>query len=163
MPNWNILVIVNREVKLVIMKRNILTKSAFILLILSFFSLGGCSPGKNVAVDKPLPSESEITDNKLTITLKENPSTGYSWKYKMDKDGILELQRDEYIDSKSTGVVGAAGKHVWVFKGKTKGVVVITFKYYRPWEGEKAAIETKTFTVDVSENGKINSVEQKEL
>lgn len=106
-----------------------------------------------------VPAECQTDADKLIITLQENPTTGYSWNVKMDKDGILKLESDEYKSNDTSGnIAGAGGEHVWVFKGLSKGDVVITFSYYRPWEDVNTAVETKTFTVNVGKDGKIERV-----
>lgn len=127
------------------------------LLLISIFSLlvfSGCTAKKMV-----LPSGSEVEGDKLTITLEENPTTGYVWTLKIGTDNIVKLESDEYIPVEtSANVVGSGGNHVWNFKGVSKGETILTFKYYRPWEKEDTAIETRIFTVIVSEKGEITSV-----
>jgi predicted secreted protein len=76
----------------------------------------------------------------------------------MNVEGILKLESDKFVSNDSTGtIVGGGGVHEWTFKGLTKGTVILTFKYFRPWENESTAIETKVFTVEVGDAGKIIS------
>ena len=105
------------------------------------------------------PAGAEVKEDLLTVTLEENPTTGYMWHNTIDKEGILELQNDDYTPTvTSDKVVGSGGSHSWVFKGIAEGEAVLTFKYYRPWEKEDTATETRTFTVTVAKDGKITSV-----
>lgn len=140
------------------MKSYLSIKMLFILIIISIFSMGGCSQEKQSKITNSSHGEYQVYDNKLIITLRENPATGYTWRYIMDKNGILELWRDEYKSSDNSGTVGSGGEHIWVFKGISKGDVVITFNYYRPWEDVSKVVETRRFTICVGENGSIKSV-----
>jgi inhibitor of cysteine peptidase len=101
---------------------------------------------------------SQINNDTLIIALDENPTTGYGWNVRMNVEGILKLESDKFVSNDSTGtIVGGGGVHEWTFKGLTKGTVILTFKYFRPWENESTAIETKVFTVEVGDAGKIIS------
>jgi len=136
------------------MKISLLGKSLLLISVISLLIFSGCT-----AKELVLPSGSEVEGDNLTITLEENPTTGYVWSLKMGTENIVALESDEYIPiHTSENVVGSGGNHVWIFKGVSKGETVLTFKYYRPWEKEESAIETRVFNVIVSENGKITSV-----
>ena len=129
-------------------------KTLLLILVFNLLMFSGCTANKMV-----LPSDSEVEGDKLTITLEENPTTGFVWTLKMGTENIVSLESDEYIPVQtSENVVGSGGNHVWIFKGISKGETVLTFKYYRPWEKEDTAIETRIFTVIVNENGEITSV-----
>ena len=129
-------------------------KTLLLILVFNLLMFSGCTANKMV-----LPSDSEVEGDKLTITLEENPTTGFVWMLKMGTENIVSLESDEYIPVQtSENVVGSGGNHVWIFKGISKGETVLTFKYYRPWEKEDTAIETRIFTVIVNENGEITSV-----
>lgn len=136
------------------MKISQLGKTLLLILVFNLLMFSGCTSNKMV-----LPSGSEVEGDKLTITLEENPTTGFVWTLKMGTENIVSLESDEYIPVQtSENVVGSGGNHVWIFKGISKGETVLTFKYYRPWEKEDTAIETRIFTVIVNENGEITSV-----
>lgn len=95
----------------------------------------------------------------LTLTLDENPTTGYSWAYAMAPEGILALDHDAFVSSQtSANVVGAGGQHTWTFKVLAKGCVRLTFRYYRPWEAPETAVETRVYAVNVGEDGLLESV-----
>lgn len=105
------------------------------------------------------PAGAELKEGILTVTLEENPTTGYLWNMTVGTEGILELQSDAYTPTTTSDkVVGSGGSHSWIFKGISKGETVLTFKYFRPWEKEDTATETRTYTVTVAEDGKITSV-----
>lgn len=136
------------------MKISQLARILLLIIVFSLLIFSGCTAKKMI-----LPSGSEVEGDKLTITLEENPTTGYVWALKIGTENVVALESDEYIPTQtSTNMVGAGGNHVWIFKGVSAGETVLTFKYYRPWEKEDTAIETRVFTVIVSEEGEISSV-----
>lgn len=108
-----------------------------------------------------MPPEWVVADGmkSLTLTLDENPTTGYSWAYTMAPEGILALDHDAFFSSQtSANVVGAGGQHTWTFKVLTMGCVRLTFRYYRPWEAPETAVETRVYAVNVGEDGLLESV-----
>jgi len=108
-----------------------------------------------------IPPEWVVADSmtSLTLTLDENPTTGYSWAYTMAPEGILALDHDAFVSSQtSANVVGAGGQHTWTFKVLAKGCVRLTFQYYRPWEAPETAAETRVYAVNVGEDGLLESV-----
>lgn len=95
----------------------------------------------------------------LTLTLEENPSTGYSWGYSLSAEGILALDSNAYVAGQTAeNVVGAGGHHTWTFKVLEQGCVRLTFQYYRPWEAPETAVETRIYAVNVGEGGLVESV-----
>ena len=76
------------------------------------------------------------TKTLVTISLDENPSTGYGWEYAASADGILTLTADEYHSDAPAGVVGAGGIRAFSFSGLKEGTVTLTFTYLRSWEGD---------------------------
>lgn len=136
------------------MKFSLLGKSLLVISVFGLLVISECTAKKMV-----LPSGSEVKGDMLTITLEENPTTGYGWTLKMGTENIVSLSADDYISAQtSRNVVGSGGNHVWHFNGVSKGETILTFKYYRPWEKEDAAIETRIFNITVSKDGKITSV-----
>jgi predicted secreted protein len=86
----------------------------------------------------------------ITLTLPENPSTGYSWQISAS-DG-LEQVSDHYIQG-NTGtaarpIVGAGGTHEWVFKVIKPGNQQVTGVYKRPWEATSEG--EKRYTLNVN-------------
>ncbi len=112
------------------------------VLVICLFS---CSSQKEIN------SDFEINkDETFEISLKANPSTGYSWKLK--KDGAAKLVDSVSAvytqDKAAEGKTGVGGNEVWKFKGKTAGVETLTLEYCRSWE-PNSTIETKKFVVKV--------------
>ena len=108
-----------------------------------------------------MPSEWVVAESlkSLTLTLDENPTTGYSWAYTMAPADILALENDAFVNAPtSETVVGAGGTHTWTFKVVAGGCVRLTFQYYRPWEAPETAVETRVYAVNVGETGLLESV-----
>lgn len=74
----------------------------------------------------------------LTVRLRENPTTGYSWAI-MTTRLPLTLVSDKYIPSQhNPGVVGAGGIREFNFKAnKLVTRAGLKFFYRRPWEKDK--------------------------
>lgn len=73
----------------------------------------------------------------LTLRLKSNPTTGYSWlQVKSDSSKGLDSLKVIFERPKSSrpGLTGASGVEVWRFKAVQKGSYMLTFIYKRPWE-----------------------------
>ena len=71
-----------------------------------------------------------------TITLDENPSTGFAWHYKINDQSVVIVEKDSFIPG-SSNLPGAPGKHMWTFKGLKSGETEIVFMYYRDWQPNK--------------------------
>ncbi len=67
----------------------------------------------------------------ITVTLSENPSTGYSWV--MNASSGLQLVEDEYSKLESDRF-GAEGQHKWVYLAVTPGLQEVRGEYTRPFE-----------------------------
>lgn len=127
-----------------------------LILIFGLFVVSGCSTisektvhGSNYVLDKGV----------LEITLEENPSTGFSWQYTIDKSGIVKFIEDKYIDKNSNGKLGSPGVHKWSVKGVVAGNVKITFVYSKNNEIDKEM----EYILTVDHNGKISNVECREI
>lgn len=79
-----------------------------------------------------------------SISLTGNPTTGYSWHFKVSDGSVLELSRDYYQSDAKAGEVGAGGLYTWDFRALKAGTTAITFKYYRDWLGESDAAPEDT-------------------
>jgi len=84
---------------------------------------------------------------KFLVSLNENPSTGYTWHYRIADEGIIAFAYDDYIHGESN-MPGSGGKHYWEFKALKKGSTKIVFSIYRDWEKDKQQ-SSYEFTVTV--------------
>jgi inhibitor of cysteine peptidase len=100
------------------------------------------------AESKPTELEA-IAGKKFTITLKSNPTTGYSWALAPLPEGAAVKFVEQKYERPNTGMMGAGGQEIWTFEAVKPGKAEITLKYARSWEKDKPAAETRVFTVTV--------------
>ncbi len=81
---------------------------------------------KEIAVTHP---------QELVVTLPSNRSTGFDWNYETIGKIVLEEVAFEYIGPEDTGIVGAPGKSIWMFKSIDRGTTELRMEYSQPWEG----------------------------
>ena len=115
-------------------------KAVITVLAIALFS---CNTQKNIKADY------EISKNGiLEISLKSNPSTGYSWKWIKNKSSnLIDSINTTYIPIKvKEEIVGSGGNEIWKFKGNEKGIDTLEFEYKRSWD-KNSTIETKKFVV----------------
>jgi predicted secreted protein len=89
-------------------------------------------------------------DKTFEISLKANPTTGYSWKWIKNKSqNLLDSIGSNYQQDKAPSeMVGVGGKEIWKFKGKQVGIDILTFKYCRRWNAN-STVETKKIVVKI--------------
>ena len=81
----------------------------------------------------------EIGQN-LSISLPENPTTGYAWNATVT-DGLLIAETAYAPDPQSTGMVGVGGTRNWTVRGVRAGTQQFDAVYVRPFDPELAAGE----------------------
>ena len=120
--------------------------SFLLSIVLAVCSFLGISLGK--------PSADMISYNKkqtvVTVSLSENPSTGYAWQYTVADEVVVRNCGDAYSTDAPAGVVGAGGTRALSFLGLQAGTTTVTFTYLRAWEGDP--IRTVVIEITVSEN-----------
>lgn len=126
-------------------------------LIAVLFVIMMASTNISIALSTELKSESTIQseidsktqtivcrpNEKVEIILEENPSTGYVWEFQNASE--VKIISDEFIQ-KDTKLVGAPGKHKWVFEVQMPGNYNLKFSKSRPWENQIE--ESKTFNLE---------------
>ncbi len=86
------------------------------------------------------------------ISLKENPTTGYTWLYKFLDETVAIVEGDEYIQNENAeNLIGVGGVHTFRISGLKPGNTELTFRYMHSWEDESSAIETVTYKLEVNE------------
>jgi inhibitor of cysteine peptidase len=72
----------------------------------------------------------------ITISLRENPTTGYQWNVTVS--GGLSIENETYAaDKVEPGIAGSGGMHHWLLRGTVPGNQSIYAIYKRSWEPEK--------------------------
>ncbi len=106
--------------------------------------------------------EVNVNEDEFTITINENPTTGYMWEYKIIDENSIEYVSDNYIEP-NTNLIGAGGKREFIFRTLKNSTTLIEFNYKRSWENE--SIETLNLIIknvngeiEISENTSDNLV-----
>ncbi len=93
------------------------------------------SPGQSIVLK---PGQST-----LTLTLKSNPTTGYSWFYQGGHAKLLKVASQRYVaPAASSGkkmMTGVPGYEIWTFKvnndtANVPRIITIKMRYARPWD-----------------------------
>ena len=106
-------------------------------------------------------SQKSFESDSVTIELKGNPSTGYTWISTLSDENIVEVSKDvKYLGA--AGMVGAPSMFYFTVRSVSAGNTVLTLEYKRPWE-EKAPLETKVYNITVDKKGKITMSENQNI
>ena len=131
---------------------HVLTGAALVALVLLAGAtlVAACGSSKKAAADgRTLKTAYTEANNKDTValkvgqqifvTLKENPSTGYSWNVKL-ANGLAMVSTEFTAPSTSPPLAGAGGKRTWVIRADNAGMLKFSGVYVRSWEkkGKKA-------------------------
>lgn len=86
-------------------------------------------------------------DQEFNITLKSNPTTGYSWKIDAAPDqSVVRLIGSIFMRSQ-TRLIGAGGSEIWTFKAVGRGQTKVSFKYLRPWELDMPPVDIAEYDI----------------
>ena len=106
-------------------------------------------------------SQKSFKSDSVTIELKGNPSTGYTWEAVLASENIVEISKDvKYLGGE--GMVGAPSMFYFTVSSLSSGNTVLTLEYKRPWE-EKEPLEKKAYNITVDERGKITMEENQNI
>jgi inhibitor of cysteine peptidase len=85
---------------------------------------------------------------KITIELKENPTTGYRWTIGRIDEGLLAIEGDEFMPpgQKSPGTGGVRG---FIFRAKAAGSTAITLINKRAWQSDDTAVSTFNLAIRI--------------
>ncbi|MEN6644721.1 MAG: protease inhibitor I42 family protein [Armatimonadia bacterium] len=125
-----------------------------IAIVLAVILLAGCGGDDNNGRVNLVLTESDLghtftvdTGSTVSLTLPENPSTGYSWHKSWVPQTSLALLYDIY-DPDEPVADGSGGQRRLVFGTQKPGTVVITVQYGQWWDGGTQQ-EPRTVTLNV--------------
>jgi len=116
--------------------------SAFLCVL--FLMVGGCAEEPTSAEPDLLsPDMTEITAHvqrtelgkSFTISLVSNPTTGYRWEARFDRD-YLELISNDFVSD--SNLIGAPGVESFELKAIKQGQTELSMIYKRSWEDQFA-------------------------
>lgn len=76
---------------------------------------------------------------KITIELKENPTTGYRWTISSIDEVLLEPEGDEFLPP-DQATPGAGGLRKFFFRAKGAGSTALTLISKRAWQRDDQAV-----------------------
>ena len=76
---------------------------------------------------------------KITIELKENPTTGYRWTISSIDQVFLQPEGDEFLPPNQT-TPGAGGLRRFLFRAKGAGSTAVTLISKRAWQRDDQAV-----------------------
>lgn len=119
---------------------------AFILAAAMGLSLLSCKGKPDIVVSEKTAKRKIVTTTGKTISieLKSQISTGFSWRLERESEKII-LLKEEIITLKQ--MPGAPELHKFMFRAEKKGMEKLKFNYARHWL--KKSSPEKTFTVEV--------------
>jgi inhibitor of cysteine peptidase len=82
----------------------------------------------------------------FTISMEENPTTGYTWKANHDEN-LLTLKESRYV--RTTYLIGGGGIKEIVFIPLAAGRTAVTLELRRDWEDEP--VRTRQIDVEIAE------------
>jgi inhibitor of cysteine peptidase len=88
----------------------------------------------------------------ITVTLRENPSTGFRWSLSEPESSnlsIVTISDAGFEPSAGSPPIGAPGSRRWRIKGVRAGSARAVFRYSRPWE-QAAPIHRHKLTIEVT-------------
>lgn len=125
-----------------------------VMLMTSCETAGNGTDGKDAkqgtdsfAAKETEPAERILAENEFTVTLAENPTTGFSWQYEIQDKSAVKLVDDLYVPSNTdTRIVGAGGMHSFTFACLKDCETSVLMTYKRPWKGGETA-EKRLITI----------------
>lgn len=128
-------------------------KRCWILLLTAVLLLTGCTAGKPApeGPDEAAPGQT------LTLTVKANPTTGFSWAAAQDAE-LFDIQSSYTAEPQAGPVSGSGGWQTFVLTPKEPGTARVSFTYSRPWEPGVNDLQM-SFTIEVSEDLRLSVIE----
>lgn len=125
----------------------------FMSLVMFISSLIGGAIGTN----KNQMISYNLTKTEATVSIQENPSTGYKWKCEIMNETVAIVSNDKFVDNSPADVVGAPGTRMITFKGLKEGTTKIILSYDREWE-DTTPIRMITLMLTVDAENKLNVI-----
>ncbi|MCX5827840.1 MAG: protease inhibitor I42 family protein [Deltaproteobacteria bacterium] len=89
-------------------------------------------------------------DHEIVVTLPSNPTTGYQWQLmKTLAESTVKLVSHVYR-APQTGLVGAGGQEIWIFRTTGFGESEIALGYIRSWEKGVPPVNIRTIRLRVT-------------
>ena len=131
---------------------NLKAKSLFcvVIFLAGAIVFSGCTQGKSISVRIEGDETLTIPQGKmLSLELKSNPTTGYSWEIAGFAGSDVLGRTGKYDYKADSDRLGSGGIQTFKFETKEKGDAKAIFEYRRPWEENKDPAERYTVRITV--------------
>ena len=88
-----------------------------------------------------------VEGDELTLSLHENPASGYRWQLRLEDAARLRVLDESF--AASSEAVGSGGRAVWRLRAEAVGVAHLHARCARLWQGAAANAEFE-LTVKIS-------------
>jgi len=123
--------------------KKILKATAVLLITAAVLSAAGCigdywtvEKGQVVTKADIMKTLTLNTGENFTLSLEENPTTGYSWELELS-DGLTIIDDDYIGDPNPEGLAGVGGTHTWIIEAETAGSQKVEGVYKMPRQDAK--------------------------
>lgn len=86
--------------------------------------------------------------DEITLSLPENPTTGYRWAVDVLDPHLVSLTAQPYTPD--SPALGSGGTAQWLLRPIGPGTTTIKLKQWRPWEGDSSIIGRYTITLQIA-------------
>ncbi|MEW6716727.1 MAG: protease inhibitor I42 family protein [Chloroflexota bacterium] len=117
-------------------------------IVLLSLSCGGISQEVKLSAED-VDRQVEISKGQtLAITLRSNPTTGYTWEVSEIHEEVLrQVGETEY--KADSDLIGSPGVEILRFEALNSGSSTLTLVYHRPWEEGVEPLDTFSIQVTV--------------
>ena len=85
----------------------------------------------------------------ITITLKENATTGYRWKIDRADETVIHLENSQYSISPNSAV-GGGGTRTFTFRPLSMGIAKVQLSLKREWEKGISSVNKFVVFIQIS-------------
>jgi len=89
-------------------------------------------------------------DHEIVATLPSNPTTGYQWQLMKPLAATTVMLVSHVYRAPQTGLVGAGGREIWIFRTLGPGETEIALGYVRSWEKGVPPVNIRTIRLRVT-------------
>lgn len=107
------------------------------------------------SLDENEESRIDINGSQLTLTVRANHTTGYSWVVDDSGSDTFEVESDKYVeDDHEEGMIGVGGTETFAINVLQSGTGGLIFEYKQDWDGGESDGKYYLNVTATEENGK---------
>lgn len=121
-------------------------------IVILLVVINGC---KSLKQERNMESKDVKVNASIFISLPGKGTSGLLWDYKIENDGIVNIERVDYGEDLFKGspqpAVGSSIPEVFKVTGVKSGTTKIYFEQRRPWEKTSPPVDKQDFEVAVTD------------